>query len=143
MSTYFIEKKFKFEASHRLMNMSSGHPCACIHGHSYLVIVRIEKQTLNGQGFVIDFGELRKFQKWLNDNFDHAIILSLDDKDMLNFMDSKNQKMYVMPPNQNCSAEYMAKLFAEEIQEMFSDLYLTKIEVRVQETENNIAGYII
>ncbi|MFW6219583.1 MAG: 6-pyruvoyl trahydropterin synthase family protein [bacterium] len=144
--SYNISKKFKFECAHKLNNLDDNHPCSCIHGHSYKVEVIIFAKELNEQGFVIDFGKLKIFQKWLDDNFDHALILTNNDTSIDSL--PNNQKYYIMPDSyNNTSAENFAHLFTYHIlNELNIKAYnnsINMIFVKVWETENNYAGYSV
>lgn len=143
MCLYFIEKTFDFEASHRLRGLIKCHPCSSLHGHSYKVKVYVEKQHLDAKGMVIDFGDLKPFGMWLKENFDHAVVVSPDDDELIEFLEKQGQKIFIMPNTLNVTAENMARLFAEKVKEMFPDLLERSIRISVQETENNIAGYIM
>lgn len=68
---YTIEKEFSFSASHRLDGLPDDHPCSRLHGHNYVIRVRLESDKLNEIGFVRDYRELDDVKKWIDDNFDH------------------------------------------------------------------------
>lgn len=143
---YQISKKFKFECAHKLNNLREGHPCSCIHGHSYKVEVVLKADKLNDHGFVIDFGDLKLFQKFLDENFDHALVVTSYD---YNERDDRlsNQKYFVMPIEyNNTSAENFAHFFCNKIIQIFEhDLDFSQnvvsVKVKVWETENNYASY--
>ena len=138
---YSITKSFKFEAAHRLFNMPNNHPCRSIHGHSYIVIVSIFANELNSD-MVIDFGKLKSFQNYLDQNFDHSIILNSQDQDLLKFAKKQNFKFYLIKDH-DPTAEVMTKLFFEEIDQFCLDWTIspTKISITVQETVGNSATY--
>ena len=56
---YRITKEFHFSASHQLSHLPDNHQCARLHGHNYIVIVELASKTLNAEGFVRDYGELK------------------------------------------------------------------------------------
>lgn len=68
---FTIGKKFVFEAGHRLPGLPPDHKCARQHGHSYEVEVVLTAPTLEGPGFVTDFGALAPFKKFLDTELDH------------------------------------------------------------------------
>ena len=66
-----ITKKFEFEAAHKLPNHSG--KCRNLHGHSYKLEVTVSSNKLNGQGMVMDFGDLKAIvKKHVLDKFDHS-----------------------------------------------------------------------
>lgn len=72
-----IEKEFKFEAAHQLLNLPEGHQCGRLHGHSYTVTVAIESNELQREGWIKDFGELGPLKGYINTNFDHKFLNDL------------------------------------------------------------------
>ena len=47
------------------------HQCARLHGHNYVVVVELASATLNADGFVRDYGELKALKIYIDDTFDH------------------------------------------------------------------------
>lgn len=68
---YTISKDFAFSASHQLLGLREGHPCSRLHGHNFAVRVELASDTLDGHGFVLDYGRLGVFGDWINENLDH------------------------------------------------------------------------
>ena len=136
---YKISKEFKFEAAHRLWHLPGDHPCKKLHGHSYRVEVEIGAGLLDDNGFVIDFGELKFFQQYLDNNWDHRTILMNNDplKEQL----SKDEVVLMDKPT---TAEYMAISFADTIALNIKDLIggVVEINVTVWETAKNKATYM-
>jgi 6-pyruvoyltetrahydropterin/6-carboxytetrahydropterin synthase len=56
-----VRRRFEFEAAHHL----PGHPGKCreLHGHSYRLIVTMERAIDDRSGMVIDFGDLKRIVK--------------------------------------------------------------------------------
>jgi len=140
---YSIEKRFKFECSHRLSHLDYDSPCKNLHGHSYKVFVKIESTELDKNGMVIDFTKLKPFQKFLDDYYDHATIIHKDDNKLIEFVYNNNQKhlIYYYPT----TAENMAQVLCEEIKNMVHETIksITSITIKLYETEFNCASYTI
>lgn len=78
---YRIAKMFHFSAAHQLIGLPdrqddvSGmmveHPCTRLHGHNYAVELILSRSTLNEHGFVVDYGDLKPFQTYIDTQFDH------------------------------------------------------------------------
>ncbi len=66
-----ISKDFEFSASHQLHGLVEGHKCGRVHGHNYTVRVSLEGDRLDEHGFILDYGELAPFGRWLDEHFDH------------------------------------------------------------------------
>lgn len=65
----------------------SGH-CALIHGHNWTWTFTFAAETLDECGFVVDFGKLKFLRKFLEDTFDHALVLSHDDPHLTKLLDT-------------------------------------------------------
>ncbi len=68
---YRITKEFHFSASHQLLHLPDDHQCARLHGHNYIVVVELASETLNSDGFVRDYGELKELKAYIDGTFDH------------------------------------------------------------------------
>jgi 6-pyruvoyltetrahydropterin/6-carboxytetrahydropterin synthase len=68
---FTITKEFTFSASHQLVGLAAGHPCARLHGHNYTVLVELRAEELNPVGFVRDYRELNEFKNYLDNEVDH------------------------------------------------------------------------
>jgi 6-pyruvoyltetrahydropterin/6-carboxytetrahydropterin synthase len=66
-----IYREFTFEAAHRLPNVSEGHKCARLHGHSYLAAVHVAGPVGQDTGWVRDFGDIKAAFKPLEEQLDH------------------------------------------------------------------------
>lgn len=73
-----LTKKFRFESAHRLVDGYHGK-CARLHGHSWNGHICISGETLNKQGMLLDFSELKTILVNIEDFFDHRTLLKIDD----------------------------------------------------------------
>lgn len=69
--SYRISKTFTFDAAHHLPHLPDGHKCARPHGHTYTVCVELRSYDLNENGFVVDYGELDEFKRYIDEHLDH------------------------------------------------------------------------
>ena len=135
---YVVRKKFKFEMAHRLIS-SLSKSCQNYHGHSYILEVFFKSDTLNKDGMVIDFGEIKERLKQLVDDFDHALVLNEKDP-VLKLFDQCLTK--IVKVNYNPTAECMTKDFYDRIKYLimnFGNVQLVK--VRLHETDTGFAEY--
>lgn len=79
--TMEIFREFTFEAAHRLPNVPDGHKCARLHGHSYRVEVHVSGPLLEPEGWVLDFGDLKRSVAPLIDQLDHYYLNDIDGLD--------------------------------------------------------------
>ena len=53
--------------------------CQYLHGYALAVKFVFEAQTLDSNGWVVDFGGLKQLKEWLVDQFDHKLLVAEDD----------------------------------------------------------------
>ena len=58
-------------------------PCRFIPGYALSVRLEFEAETLNETNWVVDFGGLKSFKKWLEDTFDHKLLVAEDDPEAI------------------------------------------------------------
>lgn len=73
-----IFKEFTFEAAHRLPNVSTGHKCSRLHGHSYRVAVHVEGEVDATAGWVTDFADIGCAFTPLLAQLDHYYLNEID-----------------------------------------------------------------
>lgn len=71
-------KKFTFEAAHRLPNVSDGHKCGRLHGHSFTVFVHVEGPLNSRLGWVLDFSDIKKAFKPILNQLDHYYLNDIE-----------------------------------------------------------------
>lgn len=77
---YRIELKHNFETAHRLASPTAPVKCVSIHGHSWLATATICGNQLDADGILVEFGAFKRaWRRWLDDNFDHALLLRRGD----------------------------------------------------------------
>jgi len=134
-----VSKLFKFACAHKL-DLDYDSPCKSIHGHEYYVRVIINANKLNNDGMVIDFYHLKKFEKYLNDNYDHSTLVKSDDIELIHYLNMNKQKYVSF--DTNTTAEAIAERLCENFVNMFYQEGWTEVEMQVWETLNNYASYI-
>lgn len=69
-----IEKRFRFEAAHRLPNVPAEHKCARLHGHSFRVTIRVTGPVDATSGWIVDFAALSRAWEPLHAALDHRYL---------------------------------------------------------------------
>jgi 6-pyruvoyltetrahydropterin/6-carboxytetrahydropterin synthase len=106
-----------------------------LHGHNGRAIITIETASLDGQGMVVDFNEIkRRVNVWIDDHIDHRMILHRDDP-IVPILEKQGEPMYLLDANP--TAENIAKLIADKARE----LGVPVVEVRLWETPHCFATY--
>lgn len=135
---YSIMRKFNICSAHLI----DGHEGMCknIHGHNYVIEIYIFSNTLDALGRVIDFTKLKDtLGKWLMDKYDHALIISNNNQNLLNDVSMINGfgKIYLI--DGPTTAENMCLDIFKKSIEMMKEFSLGVSKVRVWETENSVA----
>lgn len=113
--------------AHRQPN-HKGH-CALIHGHNWSFEFEFQAKSVDSNGFVIDFGDLKWLRAWLEDKFDHTLVLNEDDPrrgDMVIALEGLAKIVFVP----NCGAEGLAQWVAEQVDEMVRKLTMDRVRIR-------------
>jgi 6-pyruvoyltetrahydropterin/6-carboxytetrahydropterin synthase len=69
-----LVRKFQFEAAHFLPNVPSGHKCARLHGHSFMVELHLRGELDPQLGWVMDFADVKAAFQPLYDVLDHNFL---------------------------------------------------------------------
>ena len=69
-----IYKEFSFDSAHFLPQVPEGHKCANMHGHTYGLTVFIEGEPDDRTGWIIDYGDLKKYIQPIIEQLDHHLL---------------------------------------------------------------------
>jgi len=69
-----IYKQFSFDSAHFLPNVPENHKCRAIHGHTYHLTIYAEGRLMPHEGWVFDFGDLKKIMTPVIDTLDHHLL---------------------------------------------------------------------
>ncbi len=116
-----ISKKHQFSASHILSGLREGHPCGRLHGHNYEIELVLQGEEVGAEGFLVDYGDLRPFFAWIDDELDHRHL---------------NDVIPSQPSAENLSR--LLNLMAREVLTLPEDI---DIIVRVSETSKTSAEW--
>jgi 6-pyruvoyltetrahydropterin/6-carboxytetrahydropterin synthase len=64
---YYIKKTIEISASHKL-TLDYKSKCQDLHGHNWIITIYCKSETLNHNGMVIDFTEIKKL---IHEKIDH------------------------------------------------------------------------
>lgn len=132
-----------FPCTHRQWKAEHSH-CKYVHGYSREFYFEFATSELTKEGWVVDFGGLKKVKAWLDEMFDHTFLASEDDPYMDKFKQMDKDGIIQLRVFENIGMEGTAKFVYEKVNEMIKDVsdgraWLQKIEVR--ENEKNSAIY--
>lgn len=141
---YQSTKLFRHLAS-AYRNHNSDSDCYMLHGYCRDIYVTFGATSLDKQGFVVDFGGLKEFKRWLEDKFDHTTVLQADDPLVSHFrvMESDGFLKLTVLPIVSCEgwAMYISKYLDHYVQQQTNGrAYVLRLEVR--ENDKNSAIYV-
>lgn len=162
MSTITATRRLEFDAAHRVLRHES--KCRHLHGHRYKVDLTVGAPELDALGRVVDFGCVKQIVgKWIDDNWDHNILLHPNDPILDCFppaTDDESERMmggeqqqlasmfggkppYLFPAGTNPTAENIAaelhRIASRLLRQHDGALLVTR--VRVWETPNCYADF--
>jgi 6-pyruvoyltetrahydropterin/6-carboxytetrahydropterin synthase len=130
---YSVTKEVRFCYGHRLL----GHAGKCrhLHGHNARALIRLESDTLDPLGLVVDFKEIGDHVKsWLDAEIDHNLLLHRSDP-VLPILQEAGERVHVM--DENPSAENIARLIFDHV----AKAGFPVVEVILYETDSAVASY--
>lgn len=133
---FTITKRLKdCSIAHRLVNYNGR--CANLHGHSYHVEIELKVAGQQENGISVDFNDFKEIDNFLQDNWDHAVLVNSSDKSLVNFLRVEKQKYFLLPSNP--TAENMCIYLKDLVKNHFKDYNnIVDIKVRIWETETSI-----
>lgn len=143
---YFSSKRFgPISTGHRQWK-DNGH-CAWAHGYGRIVEIIFWGSELDSRGWIVDFGDLRDVKKWLNDQWDHRILLAHDDPliDQFKTLETLGGcNINIMPKEYGPGIELSCKFVYDMVDEIINEKTNGRCgvqQVRIWEHENNSAIY--
>lgn len=128
-----VVRQIHFCYGHRLREYAG--KCRHPHGHNGRVEVEMTAKKLDRRGMVMDFGEIKThLQAWIDNNFDHKMILRKDDP-LVKIFKKLNEPVYLLAENPT------AENIAREIFIAGRSKGLPITRVTLWETENSSATY--
>lgn len=67
--------------------------CKFLHGYALEVKLTFEADELDVRNWVVDFGSLKSLKGWLEDTFDHKLLVAADDPELPLLMDLHMRKI--------------------------------------------------
>ena len=56
---YYVQKTLEISACHQL-TLDYDSKCTCLHGHNWIITIYCKSKTLNSNGMVVDFTEIKQ-----------------------------------------------------------------------------------
>lgn len=138
-----ITKIVHFEMAHAIYGYNGR--CKDIHGHSYELHVSVAGQNtgetyITGQGFVIDFKELKQLvYKDIIDLLDHSLVLS--EAFLLNHPELLKED-HVLAWKHEPTAENILYYLKEKLDTVFPD-HIRLVQLKLYETKDSYAEWVL
>lgn len=129
LKRFILMKELDFDAGHRLVDYKG--KCGHNHGHYYKVEIYLYGDKLDNLGILEDFGTIKdKVQAWVDENWDHAMLLSSRDVKNVKFHKDQKWKHFIFPDGENPTAENISKFLYYKTKEItgFNVLQVTVFE---------------
>lgn len=69
-----LEHQFRFESARFLPTLPEGHPCRRMHGHSFIVRLKLVGEKDAATGWVVDFHHIQKVVGPIVGELDHRVL---------------------------------------------------------------------
>jgi 6-pyruvoyltetrahydropterin/6-carboxytetrahydropterin synthase len=130
---YSVTRELTFCYGHRLLEYNG--KCKHLHGHNGRAVITLAAPSLDALGMVVDFSRLKRVVgAWIDETFDHKMILHRDDP-VLPLLRQQGELVCVVDCNP--TAENIARL----IFEFAAGQGFPVVEVKLWETESCYASY--
>ena len=143
-----------FKSSKRIGPISTGHRqwkddghCQFVHGYGRYVEFTFACNERDERGWVMDFGNLKDVKQWLEEQWDHRLLLSHDDP-YIGLFEGLHKvgvaNINIMPEEYGPGIEDSCKFVYDYINPLIQQKTNNRVwieKVRVYEHENNWAEY--
>ena len=138
---FSVTKTFRVSCGHRLSKHSG--LCKNFHGHNLRIQVTVSSRSLNSDGMIMDFSELKGMVMEIIDDWDHALFLNVDDKELVDLMRDKGMRVLLTPGDPTAERMCQELLFAlrEKFQARSKPIHVRR--VRIWENDDSMAEYEI
>lgn len=147
MPNYFSTKRYGhnigLSAVFRQPNADHSH-CSLLHGYSLAFKFTFACDELDDKNWAVDFGGLKPLKKWLEDSFDHKVVLTSTDPHMETFKDLEKKGLAELTIMDGVGAEKFAEhawRYANELVKEMSDGRCWCVEAECAEHGANSAIY--
>lgn len=118
--------------------------CAQIHGYALSVKFEFEASNLDENNWVVDFGGLKELRKWLEEHFDHTLLVAEDDpmRSQLVMLDAAGVARVKLVPSVGCEA-FAKMIFKHTERWLFTAGYAPRCKLNTVEVREHGANSAI
>ena len=134
---YLVRIETTFDSGHRLLDYDG--KCAFPHGHTYRAEVFLGGSSLDSQGLVFDFTDLkRRVKNWIDDHWDHAFLVNSRDHELVKAFATLTKNRVYQFADENPSCEVISRVLFDTVAELCGT---PPVRVRVWESVDQYAEY--
>lgn len=118
--------------------------CRFVHGYDRSVHIVFQCKELDDKNWVMDFGGLRDFKAWLDDLFDHTLLINEDDPEMEFFKEMERRELCKLRVLPNIGMEGSSKYIFDYLEKWLAKETNGRVEVysvECRENDKNSAVY--
>lgn len=133
---------FNYSCAHRQWRDNSH--CKFIHGYDRSFHFFFKATHLNETKFVMHFGQLKELKAFLDDTFDHTLLINRDDPLLPEFVKLHEQQACKLIVMENVGMEGTAEYVWQKVNELLKEKEGGRVccyKVEVREHEKNSACY--
>ncbi len=143
---YISTKTYNQIAPVAYRQWKSDSHCSEIHGYALSFHFEFEADTLDARNWVTDFGGLRPLKDFIEEHFDHKLLVSIDDPEIEWFREAHRRGIAKITEVEKTGCEGLADYLYEYVNTIFlpncgkseaERVWCSKVEVR--ETPSNMA----
>ena len=118
--------------------------CNQLHGYALAIELTFESAYLDKRGWVIDFGSLKPIKAWLQEMFDHTLLIAADDVAFDDLMHLGALGLAKVQVVKGIGCEAFARMICEHVNTWLVQANPTVIcvKVTVREHAGNAASYM-
>lgn len=113
--------------------------CRFLHGYALQVTLTFRSEDLDDRNWVMDFGGLKSVKGWLEEMFDHKLVVARDDPNLGILKELELQDLAELNIVEHVGCEAFAKMIFDYVSHWVKGAFLECVEVR--EHEGNFARY--
>ena len=117
--------------------------CRFVHGYALSIRLEFEARTLDARNWVVDFGGLKDVKAWLQDNFDHKLLVAADDPLRYELVDLERQGLAEVRVVPAVGCEAFARMVYDFVQQWAGHIYDGRVTLRSVEVKEHGANSAI
>ncbi len=116
--------------------------CSLLHGYALAVRIEFAADELDHRNWVQDFGGLKEVKNYLQDTFDHKVVVAADDPEMFTFGRLQEMGLAEIRVMERVGCEAFAEAIFKTVESIIDSDRVSVASVEVKEHGANSAIYL-